>query len=140
MAKLTFDYFEVMEVWESINAIGGEDIATGRRGKYMRIDATSGKAVYGNGTTSGEVGVLRGLAMNNQKHLGDAVTLLRYGLVDIGNELDSLDYGASVYVDDDDGALGSAGADSTTTSVAGKVYPVTLADGTILKKLLVDLR
>lgn len=140
MAKLTFDYFEVMEKWETVQTISGEDIATGRRGKYMRVDATTGKAVYGNGSSATEVGVLRGLALSNQKHEGDAVTLLRYGLVDIGNELDSLDFGAAVYVDDDDGALGSASGDSAETAIAGYVWPVALADGTILKKLLVDLR
>lgn len=139
MAKLTFDYFEVMEKWETINAVGGETVAS-RRGQYMRIDATTGKAVLGNGSTAAEVGVLRGLALSNQKYVGDAVTLLRYGIVDVGDELDSLNYGASVYIDDDDGALGSASGDSAETAVAGYVYPVADASGTIHKKLLVDLR
>jgi hypothetical protein len=139
MAKLTLDYFEVMEIWETVQTVSGEAI-TDRRGRYCRVDATTGKAMLGNGSSAGEVGVLRGLAMTNQKYSGDPVTLLRYGLVDVGDELDSLDYGASVYIDDDDGALGGASADSTTTSVAGFVYPVAQDNGTILKKLLVDLR
>jgi hypothetical protein len=139
MSKITIDYFEVMEIYKTIETVSGEEITT-RRGRYCRVDATTGKAMLGNGSTSGEVGNLRGIAMTNQKYNGDAVTLLQYGLVDIGNELDSLDFGAAVYIDDDDGAFGTASGDSTTTSIAGRVFPVALADGTILKKFLVDLR
>lgn len=140
MAKLTLDYFEVMEIYETIQTVSGEEITT-RRGRYCRVDATTGKAMLGNGSTATEVGVLRGLAMTNQKYDGDPVTLLRYGLVDVGAAvLDSLDYGAAVYVDDDDGALGSASGDSAETAIAGYVWPVALDNGIILKKLLVDLR
>lgn len=141
MANITFDYFEVMEIWggeAKINTVSGEDIPTGRKGKFMRCHGTTGKAHYGNATSSGEVGIGHGLAMTNQKHLGDAVTLFRYGLVDVGDELDALDFFAPVYLSDTDGLLSTTAG--TVSTVAGRVWPVFEHDGTVLKKLMIDLR
>lgn len=141
MANITLDYFEVMEIWGgegSLETISGESITSERKGKFLRVDATSGKAVYGNASSSGEVAILHGLAMTNQKHAGDAVTLLRYGLVDVGDELDALDYGAAVYLSDTDGLLSTTAG--TVSTVAGRVWPVAEHDGTIRKKLMIDLR
>jgi hypothetical protein len=140
MAKITFDYFEFTALEEPLKTVSGEDIPTGRKGKYLRIDGTTGAAVYGNGSSAGEVGNLRGLALSKQHYVGDPVSLLRHGYVDIGNELDSLDYGAAVYIDDDDGALATTSGDSATQSVAGRVAPIAQHDGTLKKVLLLDLR
>jgi hypothetical protein len=132
MATLTLEYFQVTEQYDgNITVKSGEDISA-RRGKYLRVDGTTGKAMLGKATDATEVGTLRGIALSNQKQVGDSVTLLRHGLIDLGNALDAMDYGALIYLSDTDGTLADA-AGTVTTAIVGYVWPVFEHDGTVKK-------
>lgn len=132
MALITIEYFQIVENWNEITLESGEDVSSGRRGKYMRVDATTGKAVLGNATSATEVGTLRGVALSTQKQVGDTVSLLRHGLLDFGNGLDGMDYGEAIFLSDTDGTFADA-AGTTTSAIVGYVYPVFEHDGTVKK-------
>lgn len=132
MTALTLEYCEITENWNEITLKSGEDVSSDRRGKYMRVDATSGKAVLGNATSATEVGTLRGVAMKSQAHLGDSVSLLRHGLMDWGDALDAMDYGDPIYLSDTDGTFADA-AGTVTTAIVGYVWPLWEHDGTVKK-------
>lgn len=136
MATLTLEYFRVVENWNSITLKGGETVSD-RAGKYMRVDSSTGKAVLGNATSATEVGTLRGIALTDEKYLGDSVTLLRNGLVDMGNALDGMDYGEAIYLSDTDGIFADA-AGTVTTAIVGYVWPVFEHDGTVKKLAMID--
>lgn len=132
MALVTLEYFKVVEQWEgNITVKAGESI-TDRRGKYCRVDTTTGKAMLGNASSASEVGTLRGVALSDQKHSADSVTLLRHGLCDFGNGLDGMDYGEAIYLSDTDGTFADA-AGTVTTAIVGYVWPVFQPDGTVKK-------
>lgn len=133
MALLTFEYFQVVEEWEgSIPVKCGENIPD-RRGTYLRIDPTTAKAMLGNAQTADEVGTLRGIALTNQKNVGDSVTLLRHGLIDVGDALDDMDVGDPIFLSNTDGTLADA-AGTITTAIVGYVWPVWEHDR-VVKKL-----
>lgn len=136
MTAITLEYFKVVEKWDEITVKSGETVSS-RAGKYLRVDGTSGKAMLGNATSATEVGTLRGIAETNERYLGDSVTLLRYGLVDFGNGLDAMDYGAPIYLSDTDGTLADS-AGTTATAIVGYVWPVHEADGTVKKLAMID--
>lgn len=139
MALLTLEFFQIVEDWGgNLELKSGEDVPSNRRGKYMRADSTTGKAVLGNATSAGEVGKLKGIALSNQKQASDSVTLFRYGLLDWGNALDGMSYGADIFLSDTDGTF--ADAAGTVSTVAGKVWPVFEHDGTVKKLAMIDLR
>jgi len=114
----------------------GESISS-RKGKYCRVDGTTGKAMLGNSSSSGEVGGIHGFAMSNQRFVGDAVTLFRDGILDWGSGLDSLSVGATVYLADVDSTY--ADAAGTATQAIGKVINYIESDGSLKKMLDVDL-
>lgn len=96
-------------------APAGEAITAGQ---YIRQDPSTGKFVLGNGTTNAEIG--DGFIAENSAAVGDPVTGQKDPVVlDVGNALSGLNYGASVYVSDTDGTL--ADAAGTVAFVAGKV-------------------
>lgn len=133
MALITLEYLQVVEEWEgNITVKGGEAIAD-RKGTYLRVDSTTAKAMLGNASSAGEVGTLRGIALTNEKYLGDSVTLLRHGLLDFGNGLDGMDVGDPIFLSDTDGTLADA-AGTVTTAIVGYVWPVWEHDR-VVKKL-----
>ena len=141
MALLTLEYFKVVTNEEDspLTFKGGETVSS-RKGKFLRIDPTTGKAMLGNASSAAEYGNLHGIAMMDQKYVGDPVTLFRVGLVDFGNALAGMDYDDPIYVSDTDGTFADA-AGTVTTAIAGYVCPVIEADGTTIKKLAtIDLR
>lgn len=96
-------------------APAGEAITAGQ---YIRQDPSTGKFVLGNGTTSGEVG--DGFIAENNASVGDTVTGHKSPVVlDVGDALSGLNYGASVYLSDTDGTL--ADAAGTVSTVVAKV-------------------
>ena len=140
MTALTLSRCDVVKHFDDdgpLTVKSGEDISN-RRGKYLRVDATNGKAMLGNATSTGELGNLNGVAVSNQKHTGDSVTLLRHGLMDWGTALDAMDYGAPIYVSDTDGVF--ADSAGSTSKVAGRVFPVFEDNGDVKKLALIDLR
>lgn len=138
MALITIEYFHPVHIWDSIPVKSGEDVSN-RRGKYMRVDGTTGKAVLGNATSAGEVGSLRGIAVSDQKYVGDSVSLVRHGLFDWGDALDGMDYGEPIRLSDTDGIFADA-AGTVTTAIVGYVQPVFEHDGTVRKLALIDTR
>lgn len=138
MSAITIEYVEIVANFEpsSLTVKSGETISD-RRGKYLRVDATTGKAMLGNATSAGEVGGLHGIALADQKYVGDSVTLLRHGLLDWGNALDAMDYGAAIYLSDTDGSFDTA--NGVVTKIVGYVWPVFEADGTAKKLAYINL-
>ena len=139
MANLSITQSDVyvVENKQAITVKGGETVAS-RRAAYMRIDGTSGQAVLGNATTSGEVGNVRGLALTSEKYLGDTVSLLQHGILRLGDALSAINYGDPVYLSDTDGILDTAAG--TVSTIVGYVWPIFETDGTVSKVLYVDLR
>lgn len=87
-------------------------------GQYIRQDPSTGKFVLGNATSSAEVG--DGYIAENNGAIGDPVTGHKMPVVlDVGNALSGLDYGASVFLSNTDGTL--ADGAGTVSTVIGKV-------------------
>jgi hypothetical protein len=96
-------------------APAGEAITAGQ---YIRQDPSTGKFVLGNATTKAEVG--DGFIAENSGAVGDAVTGHKNPVViDVGDALSGLNYGAPAYLADTDGTL--ADAAGTEAFVVGKV-------------------
>lgn len=104
-------------------------------GDYVRLDPTTGKWAVGNATTSGELGNVCGMAMQNAAAGFEVDVALPGALMDLGDALDALDYDDAVYVSDTDGVL--ADAAGTTSRVFGYVAPL-WAHTTADKVLRVD--
>lgn len=104
-------------------------------GEAVRIDATTGKYTPGNATTTTENAV-RGIAANTADYANATISVVKKGILDVGDALDALNYGVPVYLSDTDGTL--ADAAGTTSVVVGRVvagWGDTAGD----KLLLVDL-
>lgn len=87
-------------------------------GQYGRVDASSGKATGGNATNAGEVGY-GGVVYNKQ---GDGlVSITRNAILDVGEALASLNFGAAVYLSDTDKTL--ADGAGTVSTIIGYVVP-----------------
>lgn len=146
MAVISFDNFNVVEIFDQLTTKAGEDIATGRRGKYMYV-GTDGLADSGAGDDAANVGTgFRGFAISDQKYVGDTVTLVRHGLLDYGDAFAAANIGAPVYIADEGtssagvrGELSLSSGDSSETAIVGYVWPVWTADGTLKKLLYVDV-
>lgn len=120
---------EVFEQWT------GPAVEVITAGQMVRLDTATGKAALSNGTTAAEARV-RGIAINGASVAGITVTVVKRGVVDLGDALGDLDFDAAVYLDNTDGALGTAAGSVST--VVGRVVPAwgyTTAD----KLLHVDL-
>lgn len=122
MALLTITASDVRVVKRSeltqLTAPAGEAI---NAGQYCRWNTSTGKFEYGNATTTGEVG--DGFIAEKTVAIGDPLTAHKGPgvVIDLGSALDSLNYGASVYLGDTDGRL--ADAAGTVSTVVGKVIP-----------------
>lgn len=88
------------------------------KGNYARCDATSGKATGGKATTAAEAG-FGGVCFSDDG--AQARRIMRKGLLDVGEALSSLNFGAKVYLSDTDKTL--ADAAGTVTVVVGNVVP-----------------
>ena len=96
-------------------APAGEAIVAGQ---YIRQDPSTGKFVLGNATSSADVG--DGYFAENTAAVGDPVTGHKSPVViDVGDALSGLNYGASVYLSDTDGTF--ADAAGTVSTVVAKV-------------------
>lgn len=103
-------------------------------GVPVRIDATTGKYTPGNGSDTTENQV-RGIAVNTAA-TNETVSVMKKGILDVGDALSALNYGVPVYLSNTDGTLAdTAGSQSV---IVGRVVPAwgsTTAD----KLLAVDL-
>ena len=106
-------------------------------GEVVRIDTTTGRYTPANGTASGEARPV-GIAVNTANYAGETISVLKSGILDVGDALDALAYDLALYNSDTDGAIGSAASDSTVDNIIGRVvagWGDTAGD----KLLLVDL-
>lgn len=129
MADLVITKADQVQVVQQFTGPAVEAITEGKR---CRFDASTGKIALGNGTTADEVKA-GGIAVNAAA-AGQAVTIINQGIVDVGDALDALDYGADIYVSDTDGTFSTAVGDSTVDVIVGQVIPGW--DNTTADKLL----
>lgn len=131
MADLAFSNVHIVAAYDRFDAPAEEVFGF----EWVRY-ATDGRVTPGNATTATEAAV-QGLALNEAKRQGQAVTVLRYGLVDVGDALDALDAGDVVYLSNTDGT--AADAAGTTAKTLGSVQAV-WNGSSYDKYLLVDCR
>lgn len=129
MADLTITKCDQVQVVQQHTGPAVEAIAEGQR---CRFDATTGRIALGNGTTAAEVAP-GGMAVHAAA-IGEALTIINQGIVDVGAALDALNYGDPIYVSDTDGTLSTAVGDSTVDVIVGRVIPGW--DATTAQKLL----
>lgn len=134
MADLTIKGSDVALVvaWEKYPPLPAD--AAMSAGSLVRIATGSGVVTYGNASSAAEARVI-GITINNADYANDTVTVLKRGIVDVGDALASLDYDAALYVSNTDGHISTAAG--TTSRCIGRVvggFGHTTAD----KLLLVD--
>lgn len=114
MANLTITAADVapVKVIEQYTAPNGESLTKGMYGRY----SSAGKFEKGKATTAGEVG-FGGIVISDDG--AQTVTVMRKGIVDLGEALASLAYGAAVYLSDTDATL--ADAAGTVSTIVGHV-------------------
>lgn len=103
-------------------------------GEYARLSVTTGRLEKGNGTTAAEA--RRGGIVLNSVGAGETATIVRKGILDLGDALDALTYDDDVFLSNTDATL--ADAAGTVSLIVGTVVPgwgVTTPD----KLLRVDL-
>lgn len=118
MADLTITKCDQVQVIMQFTGPAVEAIAEGQR---CRFDATTGHIALGNGTTAAEVAP--GGMATHAAGIGEAVTIINQGIVDVGAALDALSYGDPIYVSDTDGTFSTAVGDSTVDVIVGRVVP-----------------
>ena len=104
-------------------------------GEVVRLDTTSGKATLGNASSAAEGRVL-GIAANSAV-AGQAVTIVKRGILDLGDALTSLTIDSLIQLSNTDGKMDFGGAPTAVYNV-GRVIPLFGAE-TADKVLLVDI-
>lgn len=117
MADLTITKTRQVEVIQQFTGPAVEAIA---EGNACRFDATTGKITKRNATNAAEAA--RGGIAVHAAAIGETVTIINQGTVDVGEALAALNFGALVYVSDTDGAF--ADAAGTVSVAAGMVIPL----------------
>ena len=117
MADLTITKTRQVEVIQQFTGPAAEAIAVGQR---CRFDATTGQITKGNATNAAEAA--RGGIAVHAAAVGETVTIINQGTVDVGEALAALNFGALVYVSNTDGSF--ADAAGTVSVVAGQVVPL----------------
>ena len=117
MADLTITKCDQVQVIQQFTGPAVEAIVEGQR---CRFDATTGQIALGNGTNATEAKA-GGIAVHAAA-IGETVTIINQGLVDVGEALAALNFGALVYVSDTDGTF--ADTAGTVSVAAGMVIPV----------------
>ena len=135
MADLTIVAAEVSPilVWEQLTLPAAEAIDAG---EVVRLDASSGKATLANASTAAE-GRMLGIAMNSAV-AGEALTIMKRGLMDLGDALTAETIDELLAISNTDGKIDDGAGTPTADYNIGRVYPsfgATTAD----KILLVDV-
>lgn len=118
MADLTITKADAVQVVQQFTGPAVEAIAVGQR---CRFDTSTGKIALGNATNAAEL--KRGGIATRAAAIGEALTIVNQGIVDVGEALAALDFGADVYVSDTDGTFSTAVGDSTVDLIVGMVVP-----------------
>lgn len=102
-------------------------------GQYMRLNTTSGKFELGIATSAPNLGNI-GFICTRNVDAGLAVVGLKKGILDLGEALAGLAFGAQVFVSDTSGTLGDAAG--TSSKIVGVVIPGWATSGANADKLL----
>lgn len=118
MGNLSITAADVLpvDVKEQFTGPAAEAIAAGQ---YVRYATASGKIELGNGTDAAEARK-GGIALCSVA-VGERVTAVKKGIIDVGEALAGLAWDADVYLSDTDGTL--ATTNGTVTLVVGTVVP-----------------
>lgn len=135
MADLTIVATDVSPVlvWEKLTLPAAEAIDAG---EVVRLDTSSGYATLANASSAAEGRVL-GIAINSAV-AGQAVTIVKRGLVDLGDALTAETIDEVLAISNTDGKIDDGAGTPTADYNIGRVYPsfgATTAD----KILLVDI-
>ena len=116
MSNLTITVIRPVVVLDQFTGPAVEAIAVGQ---WCRLDPSTGKVALGKATDLAEAAP-GGMALSAVA-AGGAVTVVKAGIVDIGDALGTINFGASIYLSDTDGTL--ADGTGTKTKVVGRVEP-----------------
>lgn len=86
----------------------------------VRFDTSTGRVIPASGADAAHAN-FQGIAVIKSGKVGDAVTVVRDGLLDVGDILSSLNIGDPVYLGDTDGQLTDAAG--TVSTIVGRVEP-----------------
>ncbi len=134
MADLTIDSTQVREV-EVIEQLTGPAEEALALGDYARLNTSTGKLEKGNGTTAAEARA-GGVVIQAAETADLTATILRKGIVFLGDALDSLTFDDDVFLSNTDGTL--ADTAGTVSLIVGTVVPL-YGYATYNKGLRVDL-
>lgn len=88
-------------------------------GEVVRFDTSTGKYTPSNGTSAGEARAV-GVAVTTADYANATISVMKQGILDVGDALDALAYDLAIYNSDTDGGMANA-ADATTDVVIGRV-------------------
>ena len=117
MTNLTITTCRIVESRDQFDAPGNEVFGF----EPVRY-ASDGYVTPANGTDATESNTC-GFACIECDRVGQAVTVMRDGLLDIGDALSSVAIGTAIYVSDTDGLLSDSAGDSTVDVIMGRVVP-----------------
>lgn len=117
LLTITESLVKVVSVVEQFSAGAGVAIDAG---VAVKCNLTSGLVDKANATTSALARCV-GIAVTSTSRQPNAPTIVRKGILDVGEALAALNYGVEVYLSDTDGRL--ADAAGTVSKVVGTVVP-----------------
>lgn len=118
MADLTITRVRVVKEFDYFESPAAESLA---EGGYARMDTTTGKAVNGNASSAGEVGVYGGIVAGDTYAAGRTAHVVVDGVVDVGEALASLTFDDLIYLSDTDSTF--ADSAGTVSTVVATVVP-----------------
>jgi hypothetical protein len=135
MADLTIAAADVaaIEVFEQITLPCAEAIDAG---EMVRLDTSTGKLTLANASSAAEGRVI-GMAINSGA-AGETITVVKRGLVDVGDALASETIDEELYLSNTDGKIDDGAGTPTADYHAGRVWPL-FGDPTADLVLFVDV-
>lgn len=117
LLTVTASLVKVVEVTEQFTGGAGVAIDAGVAVKYNLSTGLIDKAK----ATTSALARCVGIAVTSTSRQPNAPTIVRKGILDVGEALAALDYGVEVYLSDTDGRLDTAAG--TVSKVVGTVVP-----------------
>jgi len=117
MTVLAITECRIVESRDQFDAPSGEVFGF----EAVRVD-TDGTVTPAKGSDATESNVA-GFAVIESDRVGQAITVMRDGLLDVGNALSAVTMYAAIYVSDTDGQLSNDAGDSTVDVILGRVVP-----------------
>lgn len=120
MANLTIDPADVAVV-ESFEQYTGPAAEAVDAGELVRFDTTSGMFTLANASSAAE-GRVWGMAANSAG-ASEALTVIKRGIMDLGDALDAEDFDEQLNLSDTDGKLDDGDGSPTANYPVGRVVP-----------------